>query len=269
MIRFMKGEIDMETKDYYTLKEIILGLHDEYQLHQQELQKLKELCERKENKATDFNFRVFQPENKKPVLLCDYEPRQNRIQRVMTDLSKKVGYYIYGRNTAYLVTDNNRYYFLCGHKSYPVHVRYDDGMEEKFYNQASAILNSTFSNSICSKYIEKNDSNIDAALTIDTRYIQLYIRNNSDKTPRSTIWYNPSFDTIEFQSFNGKLNTQHIENTLNIKFPSNGLSSYHIQTINMSNLSEKPMVLKPINPTSRIIFEVQEEKQVILSKTRR
>lgn len=239
----------MVKKDYYTLKEIILGLSDEYQLHEQELQNLKKLCTMNEKQTLNFHFRVHQPECKNPILLCEYEPKQNLFQKS--------------------VTDNNEYYFLCGYRKYPIHVKHDYGAAEQFYHQANSILNSEFSNSIRSKYIEKNELGIDAALTIDTTQIELYIRKKCGSLPSSILWYDSSEEMMKFQSYEENLNKQYIDTVLNIGFPTGELNPYHIQKINSSEKREKPINLQYDGNENRIQLDViEEEKQVVLCKRR-
>ena len=258
----------MEKKDYYALKEIILGLNSAYQLHLQELNKLKELCEVDKKKVADFHFEVYKSDGKNPKLFCDYEPKQNKVQKLITDCSKKTGFYIYGRNRASLVTDHNQYYFY-GYPHYPIHVKYNYGMDKAFYTQANAILDSEFSRSMKSKYIEKNHSDIDALLDIDTRYINFSIRSNSDIFQKSWMRYDCMDNTLLFLMNEGCLNNQLIEETLNLEFPSSELDSYHIRTINASKMAEKPIVLGYVDPVDRVkLAIVEEENQVVLSKTR-
>lgn len=260
----------MEKKDYYSLKEIILGLYDEQKKHQQDLQKLKKLCIMDKKRVVDFRFHIYQPEKKKPILLCEYEPRQNQIQKIATEFSKKTGYYIYGKHTAYLVTDNNKYYFLNGNERYPVGIRHDYGMEEEFYNQVNSILNSRFANNMNSKYIEKNCSNIDAGFTISTRDIELYIRNSSDKIPCSLVRYNPSDETLMFKSFEGSFNAQSMTDVLSTNFPISELNQYHIEMISTSEKTEEPISLEYNGTTKAIKLNMQEEeKQFVLRKYRK
>lgn len=259
----------MEKRKYYLLKEVILGLYKEYQQHQQELEKLKALCEKKEDRVEDFNFMVFKSQHKNPMLLCDYEPKQNRIQKLMTDFSKKTGYYIYGKNKAYLVTDNNRYYFH-GHRGYPIHVKYNYGMEEEFYNQAKLILSSEFSHSMNSDYIEISNSDIDTMFHTDTRYIDFSINSSNNKLPKSVIWYDSLNNNLIFKSDNKELNNQDIENLLNFEIPSTTLNSYHIKTIHKSKILEKQVTISRITPMNTISLDIkEEEKQLILSKLRK
>lgn len=259
----------MIKKDYYTLKEIILGLSNEYQVHQQELQKLKELCTMDEKRASDFHFSVYQSEHKRPKLLCTYEPKQNLFKKLATDFSIKVGYYIYGGNTVRLVTDNNEYYFLCGYKKYPIRIKHDYGREEEFYHQATSILNSEFSNNIRSKYIEENKSGIAATLTIDAIEIELHIRNKGGNLPESLVWYDSAKETMKFKSYEGILNNQYINTVLNINFPTSELNPYHIQKICSSEKTEKPIVLQYDGAKDMIELDIiEEEKQVVLCKKR-
>lgn len=257
----------MEKKNYYTLKEIILGLSDEYQIHQHELQKLKELCTADEKKVLDFYFRIYQPEYKNPILLCEYNPKQNSFQKFVTDFSKRIGYYIYGRNTARLVTDNNEYYFLCGFREYPIHVKYDYGIGEEFYQQATRILNSNFSNNMRSKYIEKNELGMDAALTITTSQVNLYIRKKCGNLPSSVLWYDSSEEVIGLQSFEKNINKQYLSTILDIGFPISELNPYHIQKIESSEKKEKPIDLQYEDSENSIQLAIkEEEKSVVLCK---
>ena len=189
----------MNNKDYYTLREIILGLHREYLDYQQKLQDLKQFCDIDKKKVVDFNFRIHQPEEKNATLLCEYIPKQNKIEKLITNFSKKNGFYIYGKNTAHLVTDNNQYYFLCGHTKYPVHVKYNYDMEAKFSSYVNSILKDEFSNNMKSKYIEDNCSDINAALTIDSTSIELYVRDKCSKVPSSIVLYDSREDILEFK----------------------------------------------------------------------
>lgn len=254
-------------KDYYTLSEIILGLRDEYQKHQNELRELKELCEIDKKKAVDFRFSVFQPENKNPELHCDYEPKQNKIQKLMTDISIKTGSYIYGKHSAILATDNNSYHFC--YPKYPVHVRYEYGMDEKFQEQATSILNSEFSQNIKTKYIEPVNPEIDYAFDLEQRLIDFYIRESNDEFQESSITCRPYEDIINIRSFDKELSSEMINNALEIKVPKKELSSYHIGIIDSSKITEKPIKLERTEPCKKIDFSIQEEeKQVVLSKVR-
>ncbi len=260
----------MHKKDYYTLKEIILGLHNEYLIHQQKLQELKQFCEIDKKKAVDFEFRIFQPEGKNPILLCEYIPKQNKVQKFITDFSKKKGYYIYGRNTAHLVTDNNQYYFLCGRTEYPIHVKYNYGMDTEFSNYANSILESEFSNNIRSQYIEDNCLGINAALTINSTLIELYIRDKYDKIPASIILYDSREDVLEFKSFEEQVNKQCMETALDIAFPSEKLNEYHIKTILDSEESKKTMIFQEFGSCDMAKFDIQaKETQYVLQKVRK
>lgn len=260
----------MQKKDYYTLKEIILGLHDKYLNHQQKLQELKQFCEMDKKRAVDFYFRIFQPDGKSPALLCEYVPKQNNIQKFITDFSKKTGHYIYGRQTAHLVTDNNQYYFLCGRTKYPIHVKYDYGMDTRFTNYANSILKSEFSNNMRSQYIEDNRSDINAALTINSTLVELYVRDKCGKIPASVILYDSREDVLEFKSFEEQFNKQNMETALDIEFPSEKLNEYHIQTIVDSEESEKSLILEDFNSCDMAKFDIQvKETQYVLQKVRK
>lgn len=256
----------MEKKDYYTLKEIILGLNHEYQQHEKELEKLKEFCGMDERKTTDFNFRLFQATDKNPVLLCDYEPKYNTFQKLIMSDKKRADIRMSGYYTATLATDGNRYHFL--YPEYPIHIKYDYGMDEKFFNQANAILNSEFAKNIWAwtECDEINCSDIRKSLTIEPDRLSSYIKNDDDSL-QSYVAYNPFDNTMIFQMFEGNLSNKFVEDTLNLEFSSSELNPYHITSIHASKMAEKPIVLGYISPVDRVEFAImEEEKQVVLSK---
>lgn len=68
-----------------------MGLNHEYQLHKKELEKLKQFCEMDRKKAVDFNFRLFKPTaDNNPILLCEYEPKYNKVQNLIMSDKRKV-----------------------------------------------------------------------------------------------------------------------------------------------------------------------------------
>ncbi len=196
------------------------------------------------------------------MLFCEYDSKQNLLQKLGTDFSKKIGYYTYGRNTARLVTDHNEYYFLCGFREYPIHVKYDYGMDEKFTHQVNRILNSPFSQNMCYKYIEKNNLDIHAILIIDTRKVKLCL-------PSSVLCYDSSENIIDLQSYKEVLNKQYLSTILDIGFPISELNPYHIQKIESSEKREKPIDIQYEDSGNVIQFDIkEEEKRVVLCKKR-
>ncbi len=259
-----KEKLNYEKKDY-TFGEIILGLRDEYLLYQQKLRELKQFCEMDSRKATDFHFRISKFDKNNPILLCDYLPKQNSLEKIVTDLSKKMGYYIYGRNTVHLVTDNNQYYFLSGMKKYPIHIKYD--MDIKFNDSAKKILMSEFVNNILSQYIEDNCSDLNAVLTIKPAGIELFIRDNQSHLPKSVIFYNSQDDNLEFKSFSKQLQKTHLEMALSVSIPYQKLNNYHIQKIHSNPNTSKPIILEEFNLYSELKFNFEpNETQCILRK---
>lgn len=236
----------MENKEYYTLREILLGLHDEYINSQQQLQQLKQFCEMDEKKAIDFNFRVFRPENMKPLLLCDFDPKENKLQKIIAEINKKTGQYSYPNQTANLVRDNNRYYFLCKTLEFPVRIKSDYGMDSEFVSLADSILDSEFSNGIDSKYITKNLSLLNAALTIDSTAIEFYVKDNLGDVPPSVLLYDAVTDSVDFYALGVRPTKEQFETVMNVKIPSEELNDYHIKTIedNRNKDQEKPYSLR-------------------------
>jgi len=245
----------MQKKYYYTLKEIILGLRKEYLTHQQKLQALKNCCDIDAKKVVDYDFRLYQPSQLKPKLLCEYTPKQNKVQKALTDIRKKRGFYIYGQHTSGLVTDNNWYYFKD--PKYPVHIKSDSRAE--FSRYASSLLEDEFSNEIKSEYIERYCSDVNGALTIDSMSVDLFIREKSSNIPRSSILYDSKEYVLQFESYDEPMNRQSLEAALNITFPSKELNDYHVKTISNSEESEKPLYLEEFDSCSKAKFDIQDQ----------
>lgn len=236
----------MENKGYYTLREILLGLRDEYINNQQQLQQLKQFCEMDGKKAIDFNFRVFRPENMKPLLLCDFDPKENKLQKIIAEFNKKTGQYSYPNQTANLVKDNNRYYFLCKTLDFPVRIKSDYGMDSEFVSLADSILDSEFSNGIDSKYITNNLSLLNAALTIDSSSVVLYVKDNLGKIPASVLSYDAQTDRLDYFLLGARPTKEQFEMALDVRIPSEELNEYHINAIenNKAKNEEKPYGLR-------------------------
>ncbi len=204
------------------------------------------------------------------MLFCEYYPKQNEIQKHITDFSKKQGYYIHGQNEARLVTDNNQYYFLYDCKKYPIHVKYDYDINAKFVNCAHFILNSEFTNGIQSRYIENNCLGVNAALTIDHTLFRLYIREKYGKLPVFVILYDSREDVLEFQSVEEKIDKESLGEALNIAFPSETLNDYHVKTILSSEEREKTVVLEEFGLCNAAKFDIQpNENQYVLRRVRK
>lgn len=260
----------MEKKDYYTLKEIILGLNDEYLKYQQKLQELKQFCEMDKKRAIDFNFRIFQPPQEMPTLVCDYDPKQNRLQQLITDISKKTGHFIYGKYLSHLVIDNNQYYFLSN--NYPVHIKYGTDTNIEFYNHANSILKSEFSNNMVTPFmIESNLSDINATMLINSTTIdfELYKGNNFNGIPSHRILYNSRKNTLEISSYKNTFDKDFMQMAFDISFPSPKLNKYQIETIEKSKNKEKSIVLEETDSSDMAKFEIQsKETKYVLHKVK-
>lgn len=260
----------MEKQDYYTLKEIILGLRQEYLIHQEKLQELKQLCEMNPKKVADFNFYTYKGEYEKGAsLFCDYIPKPNFLRRAITAYCEKTNLIIYGSNIATLVNDNNRYYFLR-HK-YPVHIKGDKHSNLEFYDIASEIINSEFANNIGLRHFEMHESDIVASVNIGSEGLDLFIRNSYDNIPTSILEYLVADDTLSFCAYdNQQLNSQYLKMALDVAIPSERLSEYHKGIIDYSENTKKPLILEPFEACSDNEFNIQDEKtQYVLSRVKK
>ncbi len=261
----------METKYFYTLKEIILGLRGEYQLNQQKLEQLKSLCSINERKVEDYRFYISDSEfykdkdYKKPVLRCEYTLKRNLVQKFITNLSIKLGMYIYDYPTIKLVEDNNEYHFY-GQKNYPVRVKPSPISEKNFNEQVENILTSDFANNITSNFIEESISDADASLYISPSSIDLYIRSNNNGFLRSGIQYDSKADKLVFESYEeDNIDEDLITKVLKIQVPASKLNSYHIKFLKEG--INKPVAIEKISSSKKVELDIKDQgNQFVLTK---
>lgn len=68
-------------------------------------------------------------------------------------------------------------------------------------------------------------------------------------------------------SFDEKLSTEKIVHALNVKFETDKLDQYHMDSITTSDIIEKPIVIERVAPCSMVEYKIiEEENQVVLSK---
>lgn len=211
----------------------------------------------------DFRFSVFQFK-KKLKLLCYYEPKQTKIAKLITYISKKIGTYTYGKHDAILATDNSRYYFY--NSRYPIQISDSYDMNKDFQEKATEILNSDFCQNIETN-INIANTEVDCDLNIEWRGIDLYIREGNDKFQELVVRYMPYEDIVSIGSFDKKISNELVKFVLEIKIPREKLSNYHIGIIDTSETVTKNIKLEKTFFCKYPDFTIhEEEKQVVLSK---
>lgn len=258
----------MEKKDYYELKDLVLGLRDEYQKNEQLLLALKQYTTICDKRVSDLYFDVHQSflEDRLPTLGYHLIIKRNKLHQLYVDYAKKKGFYLYGRDYGMVRKDSQSGYQIG--KDY--HVRVDD--EKAFAELSQTILESAFALNIQTHYLELENEQIDCALEIHHGGILLNIRKDQGDLFDSLIVYNSREDKIYFDIYskNAKLcdcSSQYLEKALKIEFPKDMFSDYHRDVIDHNEDTDKKLIIcgTPVfEPKQIYSFDEETPKTIVL-----
>lgn len=243
-------------ENYYTLKQYLLALREEYHRLIKEMETLKEYIsfDKKNVKNINFDF-VHNPKTDnslyKYTILCMYEMKRNIIQKQMNNIFKHIGLDLNTASTytSYYDIDNNTFkkYIYC--KTAKIIDK------EGFKNEAMNILNSDSLKSLsCNCHIDDVNSYIDISpvnikLKLDKKNIFNYYLNN---------------DSIHFDNeFN--INYNNIDELFNTKIAKDKIPIIAQKAIESSQHKNEEIIF--IGNKSFNSFKLCEEDHKILMKT--
>lgn len=283
----------MKDKDYYSLREIVLGLRDEYLKYYRKMEELKSLCDVDWNKVVDFDIRTIQhysgrKEGCLPELSCCYEERLNQIRLLLRKIGSRVlGYPYDNKKIGRFVSDGGSYHIESCYKNFPIWIIGEKESEE-FFEKANSILESEFANGIdmhswYNRYMaDKGEILLPKNIPGEFRYgtisaysswfeISMQMSDSELKTFR--LYYNPSTDSLDFNMFgaNGKykVNEEAINDILAIEYPVSQLRQYHRDIINSYDRANKDIVIDCPESKKEVELSIEEnEKQYVLYKSK-
>lgn len=291
MLYVDKGGLIMEAKDYYSLKEIVLGLRDEYLKHYEKVEKLKALCTVDEKRVADYDFQTIQhysarKEGKLPELTCVYEERLNQIQWLLRKIGSRIsGFPPTKKRLGRLEVENGSYRIDSYYDGFPIQINGEQANRE-FFEQANAILETDFANNIdrgswYNKYTsEKEEIPLPKNMPGEFRYgsITAYsswlkIDMHMSGSELRTFWlfYNPRTDSIELNMFgeNGKfmVDAKAVNDILAIEYPACELGKYHVDRIKSSENAGKDIFIECPVAKKKAKLDIEEDgKQFVLRK---
>lgn len=257
----------MEKKNYYYLKEIILGLKDEYVKYQKQLQELKQYTQIiDKNTLDDFYFWLFQSsKDEKPELECVIEKKKNRMQCLIEDIQKTRGSFIYGKGRHECYFNNNGQTIINDGK---ISIY---GLSPEFCQQVKAILTSSFANEIFLENIPVIGNDGNPFLSINQSFIRyLY---SVDSNSHVSLECRPELQTtkIYIGKYDSIISEEIINTILYSKFSKNSFSKYHQKIIDTNSASTKSIKILEIPTMSPFGFAepmelVEDEKGLVLKK---
>lgn len=283
----------MEAKDYYSLREIVLGLRDEYLKHNEKMDRLKELCVVDEKRVKDFNFSTLHTfhgrrDGSLPELSCRYEERLNQVLLLLRKIySRALNYPDMRFKNGRVISENGSYHIVSCYDDFPLSISEENS--EKFFEQANSILYSDFANEIdmhtwYNAYLADMEGiplpkNIpgefqQASINAFSTWFKVTMHMNDSNLKTFWLLYSPRTDSLELSAFGKdgryKINEETINDILSIEYPTSRLNQYYIDTIDKSNKTDKDIIINCPETKKKIKLDIEEtEKQMVLCKSRK
>ena len=250
-------------EEYYTLKQYLLSLREEYKYLENEMKKLKKYISFKSKKVenTKFSF-TYNPEITRIdnnlyryTLLCHFEIKRNLLKRKINSILKHIDGFDFNTSkiyeSYYNINENEFKRFL-----YNKCVIIKD--KEICQTEVMRILNSNEFNALsCNCYIN-GINNLEQYIDVTPFYIKLIKNNNA------LFDYRLTDDTISFDN-NFKINYNNVTELLNTKIPTNEIFDFQKEAIKKSKTKDKEIIF--IGNKSHNTFKLCEEEHKVLIKS--
>lgn len=240
----------MEKRDYYYLKEVILGLRKEYLKNEQELNKLAQQICYIDKRIERVSFSLFEPDNKKIELWRTIIFKQNQIQRLIEKVSRMLGLYTIGDNSKLCCPDNKGMYSLTD-RGFLIGIKDQDC----FGKAVNDLMNSEFNQKIKQPIFNIDNEEADCNISITHSRIGSYEISDRGKIPYSSLDYFASEDALYFYPYHNNGSVTDIDNILNIKVSKDLLSNYHKMIIEKSGVIGRPVFVD---------FNIEKKKPTVL-----
>lgn len=256
----------MEKKDDYKFSELVFGLRGEYQKYENSLAVLKHFCQSEKNIGNGFRFFVHQLDGRSPELHCSYVEKGNFVQQGIS----RVKNLVVGVPEGICKKDSNDYYYIEGFpRKFPVRVN----ASISFTRMADEVLDSLFVQKI---KLEKANE-LGYIRSIDPKGILFLSFGNirhfkfQGDYPNAPLDYSVLYDaykdTILFTSFDKKLSLERIREIVGLEFSKEQLDSYHIDSIDSSEVSKKSIILDEFPLCDQVECAIFEDKEkIVLTK---
>lgn len=259
-------------RDYYYLREVILGLREEYLKNEDHLRNLKPLVDANDHKIEGFNFLIRQTDYGKPELYCEIEKKKNCIEKMVTKILKNMNYFPVDISDRGICLKNNNDEYFIQDDRFSVLVK--DLYKEQFAENVQQILNSSFANQIKVNYLEFISNQVDSSLFLTHSMIH-FIERDIGLSTDSYLTYKSRDDKLSYhtnrEDIKGFLLDEYFARCLEAQIPREFLSSYHQDIIEQSDSFNKPISIVKSFCSSDCFPEYTIEpdgKQFILRKVK-
>jgi len=258
-------------REYYDLREIILGLQSQYQDNVGQLKELKNYVRIIDRRVSDLEFWMRHENNgttrEEMKLLCTFTERKNRLQQRLDSISLKIGTYIQGKEISEVCKNMGKHYKISGYYNAMI-------IDEKgFAEQVDKIMHSSFVKNIPLTIHKIQKEGETSTIELDVDSID-FSKSQNDRIG-SAITYYGSEDRLYYNIFNGdnKRNGQEkailLQDALyNTKFPKSHFSPYHQALIDESENSKREIIIEA-NTENQYRIDNNNEGAVVLRKVKK
>lgn len=221
-------------ENYYLFRDIILGLRKEFLENQQKIKALKEYINYDLNKIDSFDIRVFVGSKNVVELLINIEKRQRRIIKLINDLRKRLGIYIWTAYDTKIVSEDGKYDI----KDKDLGLEVDLEKREEFKAKVLELENSEFVKNTGIVYCNNVVDSLNSALNITPGFTYLYMQEG-DLNGVSCDYDAKNDEIILMGTKNRPLRENDLEDMLNMQCKKDKLSLYHQTIIDNSSVFDK------------------------------
>lgn len=248
---FIELGADIMEKQYYAVREIILGLRSEYLKNQEALNHLKSYLAIQDENVKEFRLGIGDKE--KEEIVAYLEKRGSLLDSI---LKKFIQNYIKEEKEQ---VHNSEILFFS--KSLKISLT----KTPLFKKEVKLIFESPFVQKVTLNSILLTGEDYNIHFGINPQGIKIY--KSELGTFDSLLEYNASKDILSFNRFDKLFSSMDVSKLLEMKIPSMILKNYHKELV--EQLGNKPLYAEVFSPCKRADFKFEEqENKLLLVKTR-
>lgn len=237
-------------KQYYTVREIILGLREEYIKNQKALEHLKNYMTLVNREIEDFRITIGNKEDEE--LIARFQKRGNILQRVIKTIMDD---YVIEEEEAF--HDNEALF-------YSKNLMINDTRKPEFKEAVEKIFRSPFVEKIGIHSIFLTGKGFDASFGINENGIKLYKTRVTEL--ESVLEYSAPTDTLLVKSGKYSISNANLTGLLDLKVPCMVFKNYHKELIDKNG--NKTLYAEVFHPCLKAKFTFHEQSgQILLVKT--
>lgn len=255
----------------YDLREIILGLREEYRKNAQELSELKEYIMVMNQHIKDFEFLMTKEGHEADTVKLFYRfvEQRNKLQERRDTLARKLGWDVNRENIVPIEKNADQNYEMNRNS----HTTVRD--QEAFKEQVEKVKNSKFVEQMPGILYTSKGENIANVVDLDISSLSFSQIQNGECV--LGIVYDAASDTLRYKNSQWRRTAEDHESAMSlmdalyeVKYPKNHFSEYQQQLIEQSEASTQDIELEVEHREGTYEFKEQPgEKTVVLSKTKK